>query len=146
MNEIWKNIEGYEGYYQISNLGQIRSLDRKLWNGQAFHLRKGKILKSFIRKNGYKNVVLSKNSQLKNFMIHRLVAEIFISNPKNKKDVNHLNGIKIDNRVDNLEWCTRSENQIHAYNTGISKPYIRSNKTKKKLSDSLKKYYQRLFN
>jgi hypothetical protein len=105
MIEVWKDIKGYEGLYQISNLGNVKSI-----------YRYKKKLKPYKNKNGYYYVNLYKNNQLKHLYIHRLVAENFISNFEKKSFVNHKNGIKTDNRVFNLEWCTRSENELHKHN------------------------------
>jgi len=107
MFKIWKDIEGYEGLYQISNLGNVKSLIANM-------NRRKRLLKAKFEKDNYAYVSLYKNKIAKNKKIHRLVAQHFISNPENKLEVNHKNGIKTDNRVDNLEWCTRSENVNHA--------------------------------
>lgn len=113
-DEIWKDIKGYENQYQISNLGNIRALSRK---GQ----RKGvERMKTRISNWGYPIISIWKNNKQKTFSVHRLVAETFIANPNNKAEVNHKNGIKTDNRVENLEWVTREENIQHAYNTGLN--------------------------
>lgn len=113
-DEIWKDIKGYENQYQISNLGNIRALSRK---GQ----RKGiERMKTRISNWGYPIISIWKNNKQKTFAVHRLVAETFIANPNNKAEVNHKNGIKTDNRVENLEWVTREENIQHAYNTGLN--------------------------
>lgn len=110
--EIWKDIIGFENYYQVSNQGRVKSLKRK---GRL----KEKILKQFDLKK-YSAVILSKNSLSKTKTIHRLVASAFIPNPKNKEQVNHINGIKSDNRVENLEWATASENTQHAFDSGLN--------------------------
>lgn len=112
--EIWKNIEGYIGVYQISNFGNVRSLS----NGFT---RKSKILKQKVDRNGYKSVSLSKNSIGKYFSIHRLVALHFLYRNDISLHVNHKDGIKTNNNLDNLEWVTRSENQKHAFSSGLNK-------------------------
>lgn len=112
--EIFKDIEGYEGLYQISNFGNVKS-NR---NGKYF---KEKILKDRFNDRGYKTVYLFKDGKGSNRRTHRLVAEAFICNGFNKPDVNHINGIKSDNNVNNLEWVTKSENSCHAYKSGLMK-------------------------
>jgi hypothetical protein len=122
MNEIFKPIKGYEGLYEVSNLGNVKSLERYVNNKHntlSFH--KELILKNVKDNNGYYIVGLHKNGMIKNG-IHRLVAESFIPNPGNKKTVNHKNGIKTDNRVENLEWATYSENTIHSYKNLLQLP------------------------
>jgi hypothetical protein len=118
-NEVWKDVVHYEGYYQISDLGQLRSVDA--WvdsNGGGKRLRKGQIIITWLW-NGYERAHLSKNNQRKTVSIHRLVATAFIANPDRKTTLNHRNGIKSDNRVQNLEWCTQHENILHALETGL---------------------------
>jgi len=107
MNEIWKDIKGYKGLYQVSNLGKIKSIKRNV------------ILIPAKNHKGYLIVSLTKNNDKKTFSLHRLVAETFISNTENKPQVNHINCIKTDNRVCNLEWNTQSENQKHAFANGL---------------------------
>ena len=111
--EIWKDIEGYEGLYQISNLGRVRSLARATTSG--------KVLKQ-MKKHGYMNVCFSKNNVDKYFRVHRLVALAFIPNPENKPTVNHIDGNKANNNVSNLEWATHSENETHSYRSLGKKP------------------------
>lgn len=118
MQEIWKDVIGYEGLYQVSNQGRVRSLDRNIkvkikHNNKA--LKKGKILKIQKGKSGYIIVALCKDGKVKHYRVHRLVAAAFIDNPENKPYVNHINGDKTDNRVENLEFCTQSENVLHSY-------------------------------
>lgn len=114
--EIWKDIEGYEGFYQISNLGRTRSVDRIDSSGNR---RKGRIRKPHFTKFGYALVNLCKEGKVKHFLVHRLVAIAFIPNSENKEQVNHIDGNKKNNRLDNLEWATRSENVLHALDTGL---------------------------
>lgn len=109
MKEIWKDIKDYEGLYQISNLGNVRSLERKVRINKGYRIVKNKILKLGIR-NNYYVINLNKNNKKKSFQVHRLVAEAFINNLDNKPIINHKNFNKLDNNVNNLEWCTQKEN------------------------------------
>lgn len=122
ITEVWKDIKGYEGLYQISNLGNIKSLDRIVncpLNGER--IIKGCLLKTYNLKQGYLAIKLFKNNIGKAFQVHRLIACAFIDNINNKPYVNHINGIKTDNTIKNLEWVTCSENNRHAYDTGLKK-------------------------
>lgn len=105
--ETWKDIVGYEGFYQISNQGNVRSLDRIDCKN---HFRKGKACKKILTEDGYYKVSLNKDSVEKRFFIHRLVAIHFISNPNNLECVNHKDENKTNNCIENLEWCSRSYN------------------------------------
>lgn len=114
-NEIWKEIPGYEGCFEVSNLGNFRSKDRKVpsrWGG--FRNYPGKPLKVENMGDGYCRIVLMKDASKKRFMCHRLVAMTFIPNPDNLPYVNHKDGNRSNNCVDNLEWCNQSQNERHA--------------------------------
>ena len=119
--EEWKPIKGYEGLYEVSNTGKVRSLDHYNTNGKVDILYKGKILNGFLDgKNNYKMVMLSKSkTDQKKFLVHRLVAETFIENSDNKREVNHKDGNKLNNDVSNLEWCSSKENKEHAFKNGF---------------------------
>lgn len=113
MNEIWKDIEGYEGYYQVSNLGNVRSVDRVIISNDGIvRVRKGKA-KTLKDHNGYKRVKLNKDGKEKLFLVHRLVAQTFIPNPSNLPCINHKDEVKSNNRIDNLEWCTHRYNRMY---------------------------------
>lgn len=121
--EVWKDIEGYEGHYQVSNQGRVRSLK----------FEKKRILKPHRDKGGYLLVNLCNNSEMKTFKVHRLVAKVFISNPQNLPEINHKDEIKTNNCVENLEWCDRKYNinygtHIQRRSDKRSKPVIQYSK------------------
>ena len=114
MEEIWKDIEGYEGLYQISNLGRVKSLKRK-------RRPQEKLLSIQQFPNQYYFINLCRNGKNKSCLVHRLTANAFVRSRFKKQIVNHKNGIKTDNRVENLEWCTYIENIRHAKKIGLIK-------------------------
>lgn len=116
--EVWKDIVGYEGKYQVSNLGYIKSLE--MWTGDKY-IKRDKILRGSLSKNGYLYVSLCKGGKAKKYKVNRLVAQAFIENPYNLPITNHIDGDKTNNCVDNLEWTTQSENLKHAYRIGLRK-------------------------
>lgn len=113
ITEIWKDVDGWEGLYQVSNTGLVKSLKRK-------YSKKGvSIRKLTPNPDGYPTITFSINDKCRMRLVHRLVAIAFIPNPESKPCVNHKNGIKSDNRVDNLEWCTHQQNMEHAKTSGL---------------------------
>lgn len=110
-DEIWRDIVDYGGKYQVSNFARVRSLYRG----------KTRLIKPDIIHTGYLRVTLYKDGKTKNHYVHVLVAQAFIPNPEGKRQVNHIDGNKTNNRVENLEWLTPSENIQHAFETGLSK-------------------------
>lgn len=124
MEEIWKAIKNYEGLYEVSNLGRIKSLHYYGGDRQV-------ILSQFTRQDGYKTVNLAKNGKHRTHTIHRLVADAFIQNPNNLEMVNHKDENTENNCVDNLEWCTRSYNQIYSMNLHEERRKVFGNNFKK---------------
>lgn len=113
--EIWKDVKGYEGLYQVSNKGRVKSFPR-----QGTHSNKINILRQNTKNSKhYCHCILTKNGKPKTVSVHRLVAIAFIPNPQNKEQVNHIDGNKENNCVYNLEWCTNQENMDHSYKMGL---------------------------
>lgn len=135
--EIWKDIEGHEGYYQISNCGRAKGIYREFecnnkYGSKSIRKVKPVILRQvFSRKNGYLVIGLSKNHKFSNKSIHTLVARAFIENPKNKPQVNHKRGDKTRNHYTLLEWSTAKENTAHAIESGLRKPQASGDKSGK---------------
>lgn len=139
MNEIWRDIEGYEGLYQVSNLGRVKRLERK-----SPHDRRGgisilqeKILSPTDNGNGYKIISFRVPGSRKNYYVHRLVAQAFVANPRNVDYVNHIDRNRENNSADNLEWCTQAENIAH------SAEYMRKPRAKCKPTNTGEKYIRR---
>lgn len=119
--EIWKDIKDYEGRYQISSYGRVRSIKRTANHIHGVRTVNSKLLK-LNTSHRYSNISLSKNSLMSRFTIHRLAASHFIPNPEDLPQVNHIDGDRRNNHVSNLEWCTASHNQKHSYRIGLKSP------------------------
>lgn len=119
-NEIWKDIIGYEKSYSISSLGRILAKEKRVLGSHGvYKLHKEKFLKLSIHTGGYNQLWLWRNKKIQGFSFHRIFATHFIPNPENKPFINHKDGNKLNNSISNLEWCTSSDNLIHAYSTGL---------------------------
>jgi hypothetical protein len=117
-HEPWKAVPGYEGLYDVSSKGRIRRVHPPNYkHKETLYV----VLKPVINRMGYYRITLSKNNNRINYSIHRLVAMAFIENPSNKPFINHKDGNKVNNTVENLEWCTPGENNIHAFETGLNR-------------------------
>lgn len=123
--EIWKPVVGYEGLYEVSSEGRVKSVFRTVPSKKGGSRTVPEKIKSFAEVNGYFVCPLYRNNKERRFMVHRLVAEAFIPNPEQKAEVNHIDGDKHNNRVSNLEWVTRLENVHHAIETGLAVQYDR---------------------
>lgn len=117
--EVWKPIMGYEGLYEVSNLGRVKSLDRMVINYRGSFIRKGEIKAICNLSKGYKGVLLCKDGKQKTHKVHRLVAEAFLPNPDNLPQVNHKDEDKTNNRVENLEWCDNKYNINYSHSKKI---------------------------
>lgn len=125
VNEEWRDISGYEGFYQVSNLGRVRSCDRVVMrNDNSSSFIKGRLLKPSLDRKGYFRIALYKDGSRYFFLVHRLVAIAFLVIETSRNEVNHKNGVKDDNRVENLEWCTHLENMRHAIATGLTPRFV----------------------
>lgn len=139
MEEIWRDIAGYEGYYQVSNMGNVRSMDRHI-QGNNNHII-GTILKPLKTNGGYFRVALCRDNKKKYCSIHRLVMYAFTGKIPRGMEVNHSHGIKSDNRLSELELCTKSENELHAHRIGLKHaPNRRAVCKKTKEGEFLRRY------
>lgn len=120
--EVWKNIKGYENIYQVSNLGNVRRI---------YANKKTKILRPSLNKSGYLYVCICEKGKKKLFRVHKLVALAFLGDIPDNLEINHINGIKTDNRKDNLEYVSRSYNLIHAYENELEKRQFNNEKKSK---------------
>lgn len=122
MEEIWVDIKDHEGLYKINIKGQVKSMAKSWVCGFNSVRHKEETILKICTSTEYDNLRLHKKGQKSKFVhLHRLLAQHFIPNPENKREVNHINGDKHDNRIENLEWVTSSENRQHAFNTGLKK-------------------------
>lgn len=123
MQESWKIIEDTQGRYEVSTKGNVRSTKRTIVykDGRVFHYAP-KVRKLWRDRDGYLICSIRNKGKYIGIRVHRAVAAAFIENPENKREVNHINGVKTDNRVENLEWVTSSENKVHACKLGLSDP------------------------
>ena len=136
---IWKPVVGYEGFYEVSDEGCLRSVDREVrYKSSGTMMRRGRPMKLNTNRYGYVDVKLGKEGVETSHLVHRLVAQAFLENPEAKPQVNHKSGDKGDNRLANLEWSSKSENRLHAYRVlgadnwlrtvGSDKSYINNGK------------------
>lgn len=132
MEEVWKDVVGYEGYYQISNYGYVKNI------------LTGKIKIPVKRKDGYYNIKLTVKQKYKMFLLHRLLAQHFIDNINNYPEVNHIDGIKINGKLENLEWVDRSMNMKHRYKIGLCN-HIGSNNNCAKINEVIARNIKNLF-
>lgn len=133
-HEVWKDVVGYEGLYQVSNIGNVISLRRNYKCGPKY-------LTPF-ENDGYHRVTLVVGKSHKNLLVHRLVAEAFIPNTEGKEVVNHIDGNKLNNKANNLEWVTKKENTAHAIRTGLRRPDVPHRSFRGANSPRAKKVYQ----
>lgn len=134
--EQWVDIENYEGYYAVSNYGRIKSLQRLVPHGNDYQVINERILKLKIIKTGYVHIAMNKNGIRKTKAVHRLVARAFLSDWDKNLQVNHIDGDKTNNNVNNLEMCNSSENMKHAYRLGLEKSMAGENNVCAKLTNA----------
>ena len=137
--EEWRSVKGYEGFYEVSDMGRVRSLPRVIERVQGSYLKNGQIMKQREDQHGYYQIILSLGENKRHAKVHRLVAEAFIENPEGKKEVNHIDNNPKNNMVENLEWCTHRENMEWMHKNGRAK---RTEVWLKNLHESQKKTYK----
>lgn len=141
--EEWRDIKGYEGRYQVSNKGRVKTVDRYKSDGRH---QPEAIRKTELDRHGYEFALLYNENGYKRHSVHVLVANVFIPNDDNKPQINHIDGNKINNNLNNLEWCTASENQLHARKIGLAVSRYGDDNTSTKVPDSSIKEMRRLRN
>ncbi len=119
MEEVWKDVCGYEGLYVVSNQGRVISLERPKPYRDGFRTQRKREMRWHLVNGGYAQMALTKNGERRQFLVHRLVAQAFIPNLLGRPQVNHIDGNKLNNCVENLEWCTAEENMLHSSNAGL---------------------------
>ena len=139
--EEWRDIQGYEGIYQISNLGRVKSIGGRCGTVN----RKEKIRAKSFTHDGYEKIRLQHNGKDETKRVHRLVADAFIPNPENKDTINHKDGDKTNNTVSNLEWLDRTEQMLHAYKLRLKAPQNGSENVNAKLTDEQVREIRRLY-
>ena len=145
----WRRVKGYEGIYEISFSGEVKSIARERHcghKGSRPQMMKERILTQSVDRLGYTRVKLSKNGRSDLKYLHRLIAEAFIENDQNYKEVNHIDGDKSNNSVSNLEWTTRSANMKHAFSLGLKNPVTGERNNKSKLTEREVREIRKLFN
>ena len=136
MQEIWKEIEGYDGFYQVSNLGDVKSIGGQIGNA----IRKPRVLKQSLTIDGYPKVRLQRGNEDRTVTVHRLVAMYFVPNPNNEETVNHIDGNKMNNVFSNLEWTDRSGQMHHAYKLNLKSARVGSSNSNAKLTPKEVRY------
>ena len=144
MHEVWRPVTGYNGRYEVSNLGEVRSLERTKRNNGGAQRIPSHVMRQSQNHKGYKIVHLSKDGANTWVMVHRIVALAFIPNPEGKPQVNHIDGDKNNNAANNLEWVTNAENMRHAVENGLNNPWpmlraAHSKESREKTSRSLQR-------